>query len=47
MEHAVHLAGRDGLTIQQLRALFSLLGKDRFDRGLAMLREAGVVQESR
>lgn len=47
MEHAVGLSGEDGLTIQQLREVFSVLGKERFDRGLAFMRGVGEVVERR
>ena len=47
MEHAVALAGDDGLTMQELRRLFSRLGKERFDRGLELLRHGGAIAERR
>lgn len=45
IEHAVRLAGEDGLTLQQMRAVFSRLGKERFDRGLAFARQGGRITE--
>lgn len=44
---AVRLAGSRGLTLQELRELFSRLGKDRLDRGLAFARSAGRTIVSR
>ncbi len=47
IEHAVHLAGPEGLTLQQARRVFDHLGKERFDRGLAFARGAGLIHERR
>jgi hypothetical protein len=47
MVHAVSLAGPDGLSMQDLRRLFELLGKERFDRGIAQLRASEQVAETR
>lgn len=44
---AVRLAGSGGLTLQELRELFSGLGKDKLDRGLAFARSAGRTIVSR
>lgn len=46
MEHAVHLAGTEGVTRQELIEVFSLLGKERCERGLAFLRAGGRVVEA-
>lgn len=45
MEHAVGLSGNDGLTTQQLREVFQVLGKERIERGLTFMRGAGEVVE--
>lgn len=45
IEHAVALGGQDGLTLQQVRDIFSPLGKERLDRGLAFARSSGRVEE--
>lgn len=47
MERAVEITGEDGMTLQQLREVFSLLGKERFERGLRFMRDAGEVAEQR
>jgi hypothetical protein len=47
MAHAVALAGPDGLTLQQLHDVFWLLGKERFDRGVATMRSGGQVTETK
>ena len=44
--HAVHLAGNDGLTLQQVRDLFDMLGKERLDRGMEFARGAGLTEET-
>jgi hypothetical protein len=47
IERAVEIAGQDGMTLQQVRALFGRLGKERLERGLDMARVAGRVTEVR
>jgi hypothetical protein len=44
IERAVHLAGSDGLTLQQVRDLFDMLGKERLDRGMEFARGAGLIE---
>jgi hypothetical protein len=44
IERAVHLAGSDGLTLQQVRDLFEMLGKERLDRGMEFARGAGLIE---
>src|SRR5687768_16053123 len=46
IERAVRLAGSDGLTLQQIRDLFDMLGKERLDRGLEFARGAGLIEET-
>jgi hypothetical protein len=46
IERAVRLAGSDGLTLQQVRDLFDMLGKERLDRGLEFARGAGLIDET-
>ncbi|MDF2740492.1 MAG: hypothetical protein K0S88_1860 [Actinomycetia bacterium] len=46
MTHAVGLAGPAGMTLQQLRELFDLLDKRRFERGLVQLRASGRLVET-
>ena len=46
IERAVRLAGSDGLTLQQLRDLFDMLGKERLDRGMEFARGAGLTEET-
>jgi hypothetical protein len=46
MTHVVGLAGPAGITLQQLRDLFDLLDKRRFERGLVQLRAGGSVVET-
>jgi hypothetical protein len=46
IEHAVRLAGADGLTLRQVRDLFDMLGKERLDRGLEFARGAGLIEET-
>jgi hypothetical protein len=46
IEHAVRLAGAEGLTLQELRGLFERLGAERLDRGLRFARAAGLLVES-
>ena len=45
IEHAVKLAATNGLTLQELRDLFSQLGADRLDRGLVFARGTGLIVE--
>ena len=47
IERAVAIAGRDGLTLQQIRHILSGLGEERISRGLAFARESGRLVESR
>lgn len=47
MEHAVMLAGESGLTLGQMRAVFGRLGQDRFDKGMATMRAAERITETR
>ena len=47
IEHAVRLAGNDGLTLQEVRQVFELLGTERLERGLALARTAGLIEERR
>jgi hypothetical protein len=47
IEHAVRLAGGDGLTLRQVRDVFSHLGAERLEQGLAFARSAGLIRESR
>jgi len=47
IEHAVRLAGAEGLTLQQAEVVFDRLGQERFRRGLAFARDAGRVSERR
>ncbi len=47
MEHAVSVVGSDGITLQELRDIFGPLGKERFDRGVKFMRDAGNVTERR
>jgi hypothetical protein len=46
IERAVRLAGADGLTLQQVRDLFDMLGKERLDRGMEFARGAGLTEET-
>ena len=46
IERAVRLAGSDGLTLQQVRDLFDMLGKERLDRGMEFARGAGLTEET-
>jgi hypothetical protein len=46
IEHAVRLAGSDGLTLRQVRDLFDMLGKERLDRGMEFARRAGLTEET-
>ena len=46
IERAVGLAGSDGLTLQQVRDLFDMLGKERLDRGMEFARGAGLTEET-
>jgi hypothetical protein len=46
IEHAVRIAGADGLTLQQVRDLFDMLGKERLDRGMEFARGAGLTEET-
>ncbi len=46
IEHAVRLAGQDGLTLQQCRDVFSHMGVERLERGLVFARNAGLVRET-
>jgi hypothetical protein len=47
IEHAVSLAGEDGLTIEELRLLFKDVGETRFERGLKFARQSGHLSESK
>jgi len=47
IEQAVKLAGSDGITVQALREVFSLLRAERLERGLAYARGAGLIAERR
>ena len=47
IEHAVRLAGAEGLTLQEARRVFKHLGTDRFERGLKFARDAGSIDECR
>ena len=47
MAHAVKIAGAAGLTRAELEWLFANLGQARFERGLATMRAAKEVVESR
>ena len=46
VERAVAIAGRDGLTLQQIRRILTGLGEERVSRGLAFARESGRLIES-
>jgi hypothetical protein len=46
IERAVHLADIDGLTLQQVRDVFEMLGKERLDRGMEFARGAGLIEET-
>lgn len=45
MLRAVEIAGRDGLTPQQLRDVFGLMGQERYNDALRGVRESGAVAE--
>jgi hypothetical protein len=47
IEHAVRIAGQDGLTLQVVRWVFEPLGAERVNRGLAFARESGALYEAR
>ena len=47
IERAVALAGEEGLTLHQIREVFGPLGRERVDRGLAFVLEAGRIEQSR
>jgi hypothetical protein len=47
IERAVRLQASDGLTRQEALEVFKILGRERFDRGLAWAREAGRIQAVR
>ena len=47
IERAVALAGEEGLTLHQIREVFGALGRERLDRGLAFVLEAGRIEQSR
>ena len=47
VERAIALAGEEGLTLQQVRGLFGLLGRERLDRGLIYARDGGRIEQSR
>jgi hypothetical protein len=45
IEHAVRLAGPDGLTFQQLSKVFDQMGAERLGRGLSAARESGRIEK--
>jgi hypothetical protein len=47
VERAVTIAGKDGLSLQQVRVLFSALTKERIESGLMAARGSGRLIESR
>lgn len=46
IEHAVRVAGSQGLTRQELRGVFWMLGKERWERGVGTMRAGGRVVEA-
>ena len=46
IEHAVALAGPNGLTLQEIRAVFGMLSEERIARGLEFARTSGELVEA-
>jgi hypothetical protein len=46
IERAVELCGPEGISKQELRTLFGLVGSERYERGLALARAAGRIDNT-
>ena len=47
IERVVRISGSQGITLQEVRGVFSQLGGERLEEGLSFARGAGLIREER